>query len=139
MAMRKVLFHSIIKWILLFTIAGCNGHSSAVPAPAGDKTVLEKLAASYQKLSEQLPSRPSSLTPAGKRKFVEQVFAEAGYDYTTPLLAMADGGLDPANQLHRDLVELLFLPHAGMARENFSNIYSSSEIRAIERIQAAID
>ncbi|NOY63685.1 MAG: hypothetical protein GXP10_11160, partial [Gammaproteobacteria bacterium] len=119
--------------------AGCSDQGAANSggaAPLGQQAVLEKLAESYVTVSEQLPSSPNMLSPTSKKMFVEQVFSHAGYDYSLTLQALADASFDPSNQSHKDLVELLFLPHTGKAPAALSDIYSASEVIAIEKITA---
>ena len=123
--------------ISIILLAACSGEDFP-PAPAGDHAVLEELADAYRKVSQQYPLSPKSMPPAGRREFVERVFRSAGYDYAATLHALAKQGVSPTSQDQRDLVELVFLPHAGISNEAMGDLYSEQELASIYRIQAAM-
>lgn len=115
-------------------VSGCdNGNHK--PAPIGDHAVLEQLAEAYRSVAEGYPVQPSSMRPAGKKEFVERVFSTAGYHHASTLKAMAVQGADVSNQDHRDLAELLMLPHKGLAERELAALYSSEELAAIGSIR----
>jgi hypothetical protein len=131
-----IFYYAAVALIALFS--GCGDKSTALPpAPPGERVVLEKLAEAYEQISDQGSSSPNTWTPEDKHKFVREVFRKAGYDYSATLIRMGDA-FRPADPLHRDLVELLFLPHTHIAPEKLSDLYSDEEIAAIERITAAL-
>lgn len=123
----------------LLLLGGCN-QGTQTPAPIGDLATLERLADSYQTISAQFDSSPSQLSPEDRKRFVEFVFKDAGYDYGATLDAMAHAQLDPANQNQRDLAELLFFPHAAGSRQVApEDLYSAEELEDIRHIQTAIN
>jgi hypothetical protein len=78
------------------------------------------------------------MAPKGRLEFVRRVFATAGFDYDATLQAMAQGGVQVTNQDHRDLAELLFLPHQGVAEESWADIYTPEELAAVRSIRDAL-
>lgn len=136
--LRKTLFRLSYLLLALLFIGACAEKSSHDPAPLGDKAALEKLADAYRKLSDDLPVTPAGLRPAARRKFLEQVFQTAGYDYSSTLIALATLPPGNINQYHRDLKQLLYLPHYDKRIEKLSDIYSEKEILAITAIDKLI-
>jgi hypothetical protein len=128
---RKVYLLSL----LLLLLAACSSQTQPA-APLGDHGVLEQLAEAYRATAQQYPMQPKAMPPEGRREFVERVFKAAGYDYSATLLAMARQGADVTNAEHRDLAELLFLPHAGISNQAMGELYSEQELAAIYAIQA---
>jgi hypothetical protein len=127
-------------WILflpLLVLSGCE-NGSPKPASIGDHAVLEQLAESYRSVAQQYPVQPASMRSAGKKKFVKEVFEKAGYSFSATLKAFARQGVDVTNQKHRDLAELLFLPHKGLAETELATLYSSDELVAIKAIQISL-
>ena len=131
-----------IKTIFLLIIVSlplaCNQVPEAKPAPLGDYAALEKLAAAYRQVAEQYPVQPRVMRPEGRKEFVQKVFTAAGYDYTETLSHMAQQGVDMTNQDHRDLAELVLLPHQGLSDEDREDIYSAEELTSIGAIEAAL-
>ncbi len=121
---------------LLFLSACDNG--SPKPAPIGNHVALEQLADAYRSVAQQYPVQPAAMHPAGKKKFIEAVFTAAGYSFSVTLKAFAKQGIDVANQDHRDLAELLMLPHKGLADTDMATLYSTEELDAIKAIQASL-
>jgi hypothetical protein len=119
-------------------LLACSQAPSGTPAPLGDYATLEKLADAYRKVGQSYPVQPHSMRPAGRKQFLQQVFAEAGYDYSATLTAVAAAGVDASNQDHRDLVELLLLPHQGMAEADWDELYTRAELAAVQDIRAAM-
>ena len=112
--------------------------STQPPAPLGERAALEKLANTYESLSQQLPASPAGLTPQGKLKFVQDVFKKAGYSYTGTLRALALTAPENLNANHKDMMELLFMPHHGLSRQDWKTLYSNEEIASIEKIDALL-
>jgi len=116
-------------------ISSCSEQQISTPAPIGEISVLEKLAESFRNTSELLSSAPRKLPPQERRKFVEVVFREAGYNYSATLISLGQAELDPFNEHQRDLMKLLFLPLEQLPRESYADIYTDTEISAINTIQ----
>ena len=125
---------ALFLFLLIFGLWSCDSHPQK-PAPIGDFTALEQLAKSYRSVAQQYSVQPASMRPAGKRKFVEAVFINAGYSFSATIRAFAKQGADATNENHRDLAELLFLPHQGMADSELTSIYSGDELEDIRSIQ----
>lgn len=123
--------------LLLLGLVACD-RGSQKPAPIGDHAVLEQLAAAYRTVAEEYPVQPASMRPVGKKEFVDGVFKAAGYDYSATLTAFAKQGVEVTNQDQRDLAELLFLPHKGLAETELVKLYSTDELAAIRSIQASL-
>lgn len=117
-------------------VSGCTDTGKS--APPGDHAALEQLADAYRTIAEGLPSNPLNQPPEDRRRFVDAVFREAGYDYAATLKQLGQGGLDPAQALHRDLAQLILLPTSGLAREDIEKIYSTQELAAVEKIEEAL-
>ena len=127
----------LILLLLLLFVSGCDNNSPK-PATVGDHAVLEQLAEAYRIVAQQYPVQPASMRPAGKKKFVEAVFKNAGYSFSATLGAFARQGANRTNQEHRDLAELLFLPHQGLADSDMVTLYSTEELIAIRSIQSSL-
>jgi len=78
---------------------------------------------------------PLTLTPTQRKKFVKIVFSEAGYDYTSTLIHLAEIDPSSVNQLHKDMRDLLFLPHYGVNFQEVKSIYTEQERTAIDKIK----
>ncbi|MGD8558814.1 MAG: hypothetical protein PVH04_04080 [Gammaproteobacteria bacterium] len=116
------------------SLTGCGSDKRYPPAPLGDLGTLEKLAKTYEAASAGIPTNPVKLRPEARRKFLEQVFNDAGYDYSRTLLALAKIDAQNITQHHTDLKELLLLPHYGIKLETVKDIYSEEELEAIKQI-----
>lgn len=129
-------------WLLLCILGGmtgCNSGGTSKAVPVGDRAALEQLADAYRTIAEGLPSNPLNQLPEDRRRFVEAVFREAGYDYTATLKQLGQQhGLDPAQALHRDLAQLVLLPTSGLVREDLEKIYGTQELIAVETIQQTV-
>jgi len=121
--------------VLMLGVSACTKEQSHTPAPLNDVATLEKLATAYSEVSQQFPLSPASLAPATRRKFVEQVFLSAGYGYTETLFSLSEVKKEKITKLHRDMQELLFLPHYGLAKDSLKEIYSDNELAAIRKIE----
>lgn len=127
--------------LLLLTLplfTACSDKPQGKAAPLGDHAVLEQLAGAYRSVLQEYPMSPRSMAPKGRLEFVRRVFATAGFDYDATLQAMAQGGVQVTNQDHRDLAELLFLPHQGVAEESWADIYTPEELAAVRSIRDAL-
>lgn len=133
-----VVLAFILATVLATILAGCGPAAPAHPAPLGDYATLEKLASAYTEVGEQYPMQPRMLPPPGRLEFIRKVFASAGFDYTATLAALARQGIDPGNKEHRDLAELVLLPHQGLAVAERETLYSSTEQEYIRAIEAAL-
>jgi hypothetical protein len=126
---------------LLLSLAACD-YGAKVAAPLGDKAALEKLADAYRAVeeSQQVGGSPLSLPPEKRKKFVEMVFAEAGYSYSATLHSlgegMSQGKLKVVDQNIKDLAELLLIPHRAAA--NLENIYSAQELQDVRAIESKL-
>ncbi|WP_455201318.1 hypothetical protein [Kaarinaea lacus] len=119
---------------------GCDtSNSDQYPAAVlNDKETLEKLASAYETVSGTIPVSPINLRPSARKKFVEQVFTEAGYNYSTTLYALSKVPSYAVTQYHKDLKQLLFLPHYKVEFDEIKDIYTNEEINAIETININI-
>lgn len=129
-------------WLLLCAVLCCSACSpggTGKTVPAGDRPALEQLAEAYRSVAEDLPTNPLDQLPDNRRRFVEAVFQEAGYDYAATLNQLGQqGGLDPAQTLHRDLAQLILLPTSGLADQDIEKIYSAQELKAVANLRAAV-
>lgn len=128
--------------VMYISLAACQPQQQAttgLAAPRGEQRVLEQLADAFRDAADSLPTSPGSLPPEGRMEFVELVFSKAGYDYHATLTALASEGLDPNNALHRDMVELVFFPTAGVAPNDVRKLYGEAEAAAIEHIKRVIE
>ncbi len=121
---------------LLLSMVACSDNSTKVAAPLGDKAALEKLAKAYRIIEEkqQLDGSPLTLPPDQRKKFIEMVFAEGGYNYSATLHTLAENKLNVIDQNIKDMAELLLIPHraSAMAMEDIYNAQELKDIRVIE-------
>ncbi len=125
-------------FLVIFTLvlAGCSDHVAELPAASfGDITVLEKLAKSYEKIAEYIPVRPQKLRQEDKKKFVEDVFKDAGYNYKKTLLSPAAQQVMKSKH-HRDLAELVLLPTTGLDEQSLTELYDAAELLAIAALKS---
>jgi len=134
MANRPALL-AILTLSLTIYLVGCQPTKPAGFAPLNSQDVLQKLANAYKKQAEPLPMNPLTLTPTQRKKFVKIVFSEAGYDYTSTLIHLAEIDPSSVNQLHKDMRDLLFLPHYGVNFQEVKSIYTEQERTAIDKIK----
>lgn len=122
-------------------LGGCSDdNKELVVAPLGDRAVLEELAKSWEAVAEaKIGASPSQLAGDQRRKFLGEVFAEAGYDYSKTLHAMAVNGLDKTNKLHVDMAELVLMPHRNQrAQIDPAEIYSMDELKDVAAVERAL-
>jgi hypothetical protein len=131
---------SLKLWVFVIaalgvSLAGCHsGHRP--PAPLGERAALEKLASAYDTVSEQLPIAPTGLTPQGKLRFVQQVFDQAGYDFSATLQALAQTPPGSLGTYHKDMMELVLLPDQGLSEQAAEQLYSAEQLASIKTIKA---
>ena len=128
------IFSILLLAALILGITACEKEQIHDPAPLNDIPTLEKLATAYNEISQQFPVSPSNLAPGARRKFVEQVFATAGFGYKETLASLSEVKKGDITKLHRDMRELLFLPHYGLPKEALTGIYSERELAFIAKI-----
>lgn len=133
-------------WAVLFAAvvlsSGCSGKPEApVAAPLGDNAVLEKLAASWEKISSsKLGVSPANLPGNERKKFLEEVFSEAGYSYNATLKLLVSEGVEKGNKLHTDLAELVLLPHRHpRVPMDPAEYYSAEELQAVAALERALN
>ena len=129
----RLIHSTLLPWCLL--LLACQPAPSSQAAALGDYATLEQLAQAFREVSANYPVQPRSMPPTGRRQFVQQVFAAAGYDYTATLEAVARATVDVSDQHQRDLLDLLFLPHQGIAPADWEAVYSARELEALRSIQ----
>ncbi len=131
----KISAISLVVILALLNITACS-RGDLPPSPIGDKAVLEKLANAFRDEANRFAWSPRDQTPSSKRDFVENVFAAAGYNYDKTLAHLAANKLESGNQLHRDLVELVFYPTNGISQDDIAKIYDDNEVAAIQKIKS---
>lgn len=134
----RALFPLVVLFVMvLLGLLACD-NASQKGVPIGDHGGLEQLAAAYRKVLQAYPVAPASMPPEDKKEFVERVFTAAGYQYSATLKAFARHGIDGTNQDHRDLVDLLFLPHKGLTDAELPRLYPADELAAVRSLQAGL-
>ncbi|NOZ54054.1 MAG: hypothetical protein GXP08_13145 [Gammaproteobacteria bacterium] len=128
----------LVTTLLLFLHACDNTSQHQSAAPLGEIIALQALEKSYNAALNALPTTPIKLKPSFRRKFVEKVFQDAGYNYSATITALANTPITAINQHHKDLKELLFLPHYSLDFDQVKDIYSEEERAAILKINNII-
>lgn len=132
---KRFYFLTIFAGLLLLMLS-CSAKDDQLPAVTlGDVKVLEQLADAYRKQSELLPSSPLALTPQARKKFLIRVFNSAGYSYQRSLIALGNSDVNAISKHHRDLAQLIRLPHYGMEDSIKKEIYNEQEIDAINKME----
>jgi redox-regulated HSP33 family molecular chaperone len=131
----NTLIQLLLFAVLMISILACEEKKAGIPAPLDDIATLEKLATAYTEVSEQIPVSPVKLAPQARRKFIEQVFTTAGFDYLQTLKSLSEVQRDNITKSHRDLQELLFLPHHGLQQQAMKEIYSEKELTLVAKIE----
>ncbi|WP_455222807.1 hypothetical protein [Kaarinaea lacus] len=130
--MQKIVLFVIA---VLLNVASCgSSQPSHQAAPLDDKNALEKLAATYEAAAESIPVSPTKLRPEARKQFVEKVFSDAGYNYAATLQTLAKVKPEAITQYHKDMKQLLYLPHYGIPFEETKEIYTEQEVQAIQII-----
>lgn len=130
----KTVLPPLLITALLIWLTACTSEQPGIAAPLNDRTTLEKLAKSYENVSESVPVSPVKLAPGARHKFVEQVFREAGFGYSATLIELSRIEPGEITQLHKDMKDLLLLPHYGVNFKETKQIYTQPELTAIEQI-----
>lgn len=141
-ASLPTLFATLLVAVMHFSLTACQAQQQAptgTAAPKGEQRVLEQLADAFREVADGLPTNPASLPPEGRKELVQLVFSKTGYDYRTTLTTLASDGLDPSNRLHRDLVELVLFPTAGVAPDDIRRLFDGPEAAAIEHIKKVMN
>ncbi len=138
--MQKTIFKrikfSVGVCLLLLVVALTACGKENLPVAAGDHAVLEQLAQAYRKVGEQYPMQPQAMSPEGRKKFVSQVFMQAGYGYSASLISLANTAADSTDQDQRDLVELLLLPAKGLSDKVLAKSFSDEEAAAVKHLRS---
>lgn len=131
--MRKIGLLLLLGWLL----AACSvADNPGKPVPIGDKAALRHLADEYTKLAENVPVSPMRLSPERRKDFVVKVFAKSGYSYSSTLHELAAGGWDVNDQNAKDLVDLIFMPHANVdPSKGLEGVYSEQELADVRKVQ----
>ena len=97
---------------------------------------VEQLAKSYTQLSQQQTMTPDRLPEKERKDFIVRVFKSAGYDYTSTLEELVNGGYDVNETLVHDMVELVTLPHRYLKWDDrvLERLYSTKEIEYMKRL-----
>ena len=133
--MQKTEILLLLLSACLLNLAGCgSSQQTQQAAPLNNKQALEKLAAAYEKVAESIPVSPVQLRSEARKDFVERVFNNAGFNYTATLQALARVKPAAITQYHKDMKQLLYLPHYGVPFEEVKEIYTEQELEAIQRI-----
>ena len=138
MQKTRLFVYFYVAGLLCLTACGPSQKNHNSAAPLGDKTALEKLAAAYETVTKSIPVSAVQLRPEARKRFVEQVFQEAGYDYSATLQALSQVTPESVTQYHKDLKQLLFLPHYGTLFEETKSIYTEQEMQAIQLINNTV-
>lgn len=139
---KKMMGVGALLLTVVVLFSGCSSKPALpVAAPLGDNAVLEKLAASWEKLSDnRLAVSPASLPGDGRKEFLERVFKDAGYDYSATLKQMASQAFDKNNKLYSDMAELLLLPHRNaQVPMDPAQYYSIEELQAVAALERALN
>jgi len=134
----KRVYTSILLVFLAVVLVGCSNNDTLPAAPFGDVTVLEKLAKSYDKVSEQFPVNPLKLRATDKVKFVTHVFKGAGYSYSKTLLSPVFRQDVLKSKHHRDLAELVLMPTKGFDEDTVADLFNVDELIAIAALKASL-
>ncbi len=127
--------------LALLLLACSNEPAELRAAPLGDRAVLESLADSYTKVSdEQLSVSPMNMAGEDRKKFVERVFSDSGYSYSKTLHQMALDGIQKSNQLHVDMAELVLMPHRSPRYPvELIDLYSAQELQDIAVVERQLN
>ena len=129
----RQLFVLILNLLLL---AACSSAEQTLPAaPVGDIKSLRSLADAYQQQSDQLEASPLKLRPEARKKFVIRVFNKAGFSYRKTLIALGDTDVSSTSKNHRDLAQLLRIPHYGLPETEKKALYDEQELAAIAKME----
>ncbi len=129
--------------LLILVLQACSDEPrELVAVPLGDRAALQTLADAYTSLSDLKLTASPSIMPADKRKqFLIEVFTKAGYSYGLTLRQMAGAEFDKNRKLHRDLADLVLMPHRNQrgTRVAMDRIYSGEELQDVAVIERAFN
>lgn len=130
---------TLVIFLILLPACSSETDSNLKAAPIGDHSVLEELAEAYEKLAEHITTSPTRLPPKERKRFVDNVFKEAGYSYSATLRALVEQGIDVKNKNQMDLAELIRLPHRGLGGEiDPASVYGKAELADISTLERQI-
>lgn len=131
-----------IVLLMLLGLAGCSNEPGApTAAPLGERSVLESLADAYTEVSDnRLNTSPMNLPGKERKEFVQRVFSASGYSYRETLRQMAAQGIDSANPLHRDMAELVLMPHRSQRfPAELTDIYTPDELQDVAALERQLN
>lgn len=128
---------SLAWFVSAVWLAACAADDEGRAAPLGDQKTLERLEASYNRIGETLPTSPLNMSMRDRKRFVQAVFQDSGFDYRATLDAMARADMKPNQPYVKDMAELLMLPHRSTGtNERIEDVYSEEELADVRAIQA---
>lgn len=137
------LFKGLLAGLLVMVLQACSqGPAELTAAPLGDRSVLEDLADAYTEVSNgKLAASPMTLPGDKRKQFLEEVFAAAGFSYSLTLSGMASEQFDKNQKLHRDLADLVLMPHRNQRnpRVAMDRIYTAQELQDIAVIERSFN
>jgi len=120
----------------LISLTACGDSDDKYPsATLGDLSALQKLADSYRQQSDRLEGTPLQLRPEARKKFLLHVFNKVGLSYHNTLIALGNTDIKTVSDKHRDLAQLLRLPHYGQEESVKKEIYDQEELAAINKME----
>lgn len=138
MRLQKIFFSLLLGMLLL----ACSKQPQVLTtAPLGDPAVLQKLAKSWEKISnEKLSISPMALPGDERKRFVKMVFADNGYDYSATLHALATQKFDKSNKAYIDMAELVLMPHRSpKIPMEPADIYEPAELMDVAALERALN
>ncbi|MBI3773153.1 MAG: hypothetical protein HY272_10710 [Gammaproteobacteria bacterium] len=133
---------TIISILLGVLLVACGGEpKTLIPAPLGDQAALEKLAKSWEKVSnENLSTTPMSLPGDQRKRFIEMIFTDNGYSYSATLHTLATQKFDKSNKAYVDMAELVLMPHRNpKIPMEAADIYKPAELLDVAVIERALN
>jgi len=135
----RIILRSCLTPLFIFCLSvllSCTKSDDQYPAATpGDITALEKLAESYRQQSQRLEASPINLRPAARKKFLVHVFNDIGLSYHKSLIELGNTDVNVVSKNHRDLAQLLRLPHYGQAESMKRELYNDAELAAINKME----
>jgi len=133
--MLKVVSVLFFIWALCLTASCGNSDLEYPAAEPGDLKTLQRLADSYTQLSGQLEASPIMLRPQARKKFIVRVFNHVGLSYHKSLIKLGNSEISLISKNHRDLAQLLRLPHYGQADSIKKELYDKEELNALDKME----
>jgi accessory colonization factor AcfC len=131
----------IISILLSSLLVACSSEPKPLTAaPLGDQAVLEKLAKSWEKVSNKnISVSPMSLAGNERKHFLEMVFADNDYSYSATLHVLATQKFDKNNQAYIDMAELVLMPHRNpKVPMEAADIYKPAELFDVAALERAL-